>query len=135
MEAYLRDEIVEGDCDPSLKGSLIGELVEEAIMFNSTSQYIKDNQLADEIGEKAERSLYNYLSKSGFDVKTKLEERRSNIDTLFSIPFSPKRKRSTTVIKHPSQAGKVRVFCKGAPEMVIKYCDYFLDGSGNVERL
>jgi magnesium-transporting ATPase (P-type) len=69
------------------------------------------------------------------DVESKLSERRNDIDILFSIPFSSKRKRATTVIKHPSQAGKVRVFCKGAPEMVIKYCDYFLDSSGSAERL
>ena len=108
--------------------SPIGELVEEAIVFNSTASYcVRDNELKDQIGEKTERSLYNYLSKSGFDVKTKLEEGRSNIDILLSIPFSSKRQRSTTVIKHPYQEGKIRVFCKGAPEILIKYCDYFLD--------
>jgi magnesium-transporting ATPase (P-type) len=64
-----------------------------------------------------------------------LKEKDQNIETLFSIPFNSKRKRQTTVIKHPSQEGKIRVYCKGAPEIVIDYCDTFLGESGEAEDL
>ena len=136
QEAYLGDDIVPGDKNPALRGSQISELVGEGIVFNSTATIeLKDDGRKETIGNVTECGLINYLVKSDLDVESKLSERRNDIDILFSIPFSSKRKRATTVIKHPSQAGKVRVFCKGAPEMVIKYCDYFLDSSGSAEGL
>ena len=82
-----------------------------------------------------EVGLINYLVDAGFDAEAKLKERKDDVVPVFGIPFSSKRKRQTTVIKHPSQEGKVRVFCKGAPEIVIEYCDSMLGANGNVEDL
>ena len=39
------------------------------------------------------------------------------------IPFNSGRKRATTAIDHPDKPGTVRVFCKGAPEIVLDYCN------------
>jgi Ca2+ transporting ATPase len=136
MEAYLEDSIVASQRNPALKGSAIAELVGEGIVFNSTATIEqKDDGSKETIGNVTECGLLNYLVDAGFDVEEKLKERRNDIDFLFSIPFSSKRKRATTVFKHPSQEGKVRVYCKGAPEIVIKYCDYLLGAGGESESL
>ena len=36
------------------------------------------------------------------------------------------------VIKHPSQTGKVRVYVKGAPEIIIEKCNKYLGQRGEV---
>ena len=54
---------------------------------------------------------------------------------IFKLPFNSKRKRATTVIKHPSQAGRVRVFVKGAPEIVIEKCVSFIGQGGEVQNM
>jgi Ca2+ transporting ATPase len=46
------------------------------------------------------------------------------------IPFNSGRKRACTVIRHPDDQNLVRVFVKGAPEIVIEYCDKYYDGNG-----
>ena len=103
MEAYLEDSIVASQRNPALKGSAIAELVGEGIVFNSTATIEqKDDGSKETIGNVTECGLLNYLVEAGFDVEEKLKERRNDIDILFSIPFSSKRKRATTVVKHPS---------------------------------
>ena len=63
-----------------------------------------------------------------------IEQREKN-EVIFKLPFNSKRKRATTVIKHPSQAGKVRVFVKGAPELVIEKCINYLGQRGEVMEM
>jgi len=57
-------------------------------------------------------------------------EQRGKNEIIFKLPFNSKRKRSTMVIRHPSQAGKVRVFVKGAPEIIIEKCQKFVGQRG-----
>ena len=51
-----------------------------------------------------------------------LNERNESIEALFAIPFTSQRKCMTTVIRHPREQGKVRVMCKGAPEILLEKC-------------
>ena len=50
----------------------------------------------------------------------------------FSIPFSSRRKRMTSAMPIPEK-GIVRIFCKGASEIVLKRCSMFI-GKGGVEK-
>jgi magnesium-transporting ATPase (P-type) len=52
---------------------------------------------------------------------------------LFDIPFSSSRKRATSVIRLPN--GDIRVFVKGAPEIVIEMCEKFHAENGAVQNL
>jgi len=54
---------------------------------------------------------------------------------IFKLQFNSKRKRATTVIRHPSQAGKVRIFVKGAPEIIIEKCISFIGQRGEVSDM
>lgn len=63
-----------------------------------------------------------------------IEQREKN-EVIFKLPFNSKRKRATTVIRHPSQAGRVRVFVKGAPEIVIDKCISFIGQRGQIMNM
>jgi len=65
----------------------------------------------------------------GIDAKSYL--RKKTEETIISsIPFNSKRKRATAVLKHPDMPNTVRVFCKGAPEIVVEYCGSFINENG-----
>ena len=81
-----------------------------------------------------EVGLVKYLTKSKINAEKMIEQREKN-EVIFKLPFNSKRKRATTVIKHPSQAGKVRVFVKGAPELVIEKCINYLGQRGEVMEM
>ena len=46
------------------------------------------------------------------------------------IPFNSSRKRACTAVRHPDDANLVRVFVKGAPEIVIDLCDRYFTSNG-----
>jgi len=52
-----------------------------------------------------------------------IREKEDNI--LQQIPFNSGRKRACTVVRDPKNTQKVKVFCKGAPEIVLDYCDKY----------
>jgi magnesium-transporting ATPase (P-type) len=57
-------------------------------------------------------------------IKTKL----GRIETV--IPFSTLRKRSLTAVRHPHNEEIVRIYIKGAPEVIVSKCTrtYHVDG-------
>lgn len=79
-------------------------------------------------GNATECGLLKYLDASGIDTKAKINERRQN-EPVFEIPFNSERKRATTVVRN---GDGYRVYCKGAPEIVILMCTGFLAEGGNV---
>lgn len=56
-------------------------------------------------------------------------------NVLLIIPFSSSRKRATTVKTHPSNSDKVRIYCKGAPEIVIPLSSSIIGQGGSIESL
>ena len=126
MEVYLEDECIQGSSHPNVQGTSSFELLTESIVYNSTA-FIEtnDNGSKETTGNVTEVGLIKYLSQSKINSEKMIEQRGHN-EVIFKLPFNSKRKRATTVIKHPSQAGKVRVFVKGAPEIVIEKCISFI---------
>lgn len=61
----------------------------------------------------------------GFDIKQMVIDR--DLNKACSIPFNSMRKRATSVIQHPKDLNKFRVFCKGAPEIVLNFCSSYLN--------
>lgn len=62
-----------------------------------------------------------------------IKKKEGNI--LQIIPFNSARKRASTAVLHPDDPNKIRVFCKGAPEIVAAYCSSILDESGERTEL
>ena len=135
MEAYFEDEIVQGTSHPSIQNSASYELITESIIYNSTA-YIetRDSGAKETTGNVTEVGLVKYLTQSRVSTDKMIDQRDKN-EVLFKLPFNSKRKRATTVIRHPSQAGKVRVFVKGAPEIIIEKCVSYLGQRGELLEL
>jgi P-type E1-E2 ATPase len=60
----------------------------------------------------------------GFDYR----DIRKNEEVLNTVPFSSDRKRMSAICRL-KKSGKYYIFCKGAPEIVLKYCSKYLDKS------
>ena len=79
-------------------------------------------------GDPTEGALVVVAEKAGFGQG----EVRGSWPRVGELPFSPERKRMTTV--HASPRGGVIAFSKGAPEVVLERCAYISEGGG-VEEL
>jgi len=132
--AYLEGENMEGEDNSRLMSLATYEEIQKSVIFNSTA-YIETGEDGNDAyqGNVTEVGLLKYLNGSGCAVKDQIKE-RDDQKPIFTIPFSSARKRATTVCWIDG-GSKVRVFCKGAPEMVIKMCDHQLANGGQVREL
>ena len=51
------------------------------------------------------------------------------------IPFSTIRKRSITAVRHPDQEDLIRIYIKGAPEIIVSRCTRTFDLEGDSQTL
>ena len=107
--------------------------IHKAVIFNSTARIEVDKETNLDIvtGNVTEKGLVEYLIKSGVPVKALYAERddKNKTKLIFDIPFSSKRKRATIAYKIDNDS-KVRVYCKGAPEVVIEFCEKYIGEGG-----
>jgi P-type Ca2+ transporter type 2B len=68
---------------------------------------------------------------AGISVQEVIRQKEGKI--LQTIPFNSRRKRASTVIQMPNDT--VRVFLKGAPEIVMEYCSAWIDDQGTTNEL
>lgn len=54
--------------------------------------------------------------------KTKADRKHVNFTRVAEIPFTSERKRMSIVAKNDADAGKLVVFAKGAPDVLLSYC-------------
>ena len=85
------------------------------------------------IGNVTECGLINYLLESGVPCEELISNRKNPGFLIFDIPFNSSRKRATSVIQLSN--GKIRVFCKGAPEVVLEFCESFHAEGGALKSL
>lgn len=103
------------------------EMLDEGISVNSTAFENEDvhTKMRTFIGNKTETALLEFIRKLGFDyVQT-----RSKGCILDVFPFASQRKSMTTVIE-TGGPGMVRVYCKGASEIVLEDCKRWLRRDG-----
>lgn len=95
------------------------------MLFNCSARIERDNGKYVPKGNCTEIGLINFLMDVGVNAYDVIRQKEDNI--LQKIPFNSSRKRACTVIRSPKDQNKVLVYTKGAPEIVIDYCDKFLD--------
>ena len=68
-------------------------MVSEGVLYNcSATIAVNKEGVKAKTGNVSEIGLINYLEDSGYDVEGMLKDKK-NIDPIFAIPFSSKRKR------------------------------------------
>ncbi|MCI1219704.1 MAG: cation-translocating P-type ATPase [Bifidobacterium sp.] len=66
--------------------------------------------------------------------KVKAMSRFSNFERIAEIPFTSERKRMAVIARDNADSGKLTVFAKGAPDVLLGYCTHIAVG-GAVRRL
>lgn len=102
------------------------DLLAEGVLFNCSAR-IEIDELGNQIpkGNCTEQGLIKYLMEVGIKASEVIRQKEDNI--LQVIPFNSARKRACTAVRHPTVENTVRVFVKGAPEIVIDLCESVLD--------
>lgn len=117
---------------PGLSSSVLTILC-EAVALNSTAFETTDPSRGGKtfIGSKTEAALLMLLQSLALDY----ESCRNEAIILDVFPFSSERKSMTTVVGDPADDEKVRVYCKGASEIILERCRSRLDRTGQVESI
>ena len=99
------------------------ELLTQGVLFNCSARI--ERNLAGNYeprGNCTEQGLIRYLQEVRVPAHDIIRQKDDKI--LQTIPFNSRRKRACTAV----QLGEtVRVFLKGAPEIVIEHCRFFID--------
>ena len=108
-----------------LDNSIIDKIV-ESIVWNSQA-YIEmtENSFYVPVGNGTEVSLIKWLQAAEIPVHEHMAEKEGRV--LASVPFSSKLKRSIIAVEHPHLHDTVRIYVKGAPEIVVNNCRSFYD--------
>jgi len=104
------------------------ELLSEGISVNSTATLHTSDEKPQVIGNKTEGAMLLLLNSLGIDYwKIRNERFEANpVKKLF--PFSSDRKRMSVIIGTPQ--GALRLYCKGASEVVLADCTFQLGPGG-----
>jgi len=129
--------VIKGDRFATITSDPSHDVIVQSVLYNSSAYVdIKEDPLTHQtrkiaIGNVTECGLINYLICSGVDCEELISHRKNPKFLQFDIPFDSGRKRATSVVMLPN--GDIRVFVKGAPEVVIEMCDNYHTDTGVVE--
>ena len=119
------------NCD--LDDTIIDKIV-ESIVFNS-SAYIEmtENSFYVPVGNGTEVSLIKWLQQAEVPVHEVLKKKQAAGVVLAEVPFNSKLKRSIIAVKHPDLEDTVRIYVKGAPEVVVPNCENYFQSQRAVK--
>jgi len=87
----------------------------------------KPGQLPKQLGNKTECGLLGFVEHLGGSY-SQIREQYPTKDYIHVYTFNSGRKSMSTCVRHPTIPGGVRLFSKGASEMVLVKCKYILVG-------
>ena len=90
-----------------------------SLVYNNASTYDKDKIIGGNITDRAILKFTNIKDKNQYDV-------------VETIPFDSKNKYSSTTIKYKNEN---IYLIKGAPEVILKQCEFYYDSEGNKKFL
>jgi magnesium-transporting ATPase (P-type) len=103
-----------------LDNAIIDKLI-ESILFNSQAHIeMTDNSFYVPVGNGTEVSLIKWLQDAEIPVHEHIARKEGKV--LAEVPFDSKLKRSIIAVQHPDMTDVVRVYIKGAPEIVLANC-------------
>lgn len=132
MALWTKDRIAFNE---AMEDSVDSQLLAESVLYNS-SAFIETEENGTKLtkGNVTEVGIINHLIRSNVKAEELLKNKDAEGFAEFYIPFSSLRKRATAVVRNP-RVGGVTVFTKGAPEIVMEYCDSYIDAAGRKQEL
>lgn len=125
---YLNDQVVNGR-PRNFADFAASELMIQGVLFNCSARIERTKEgFFEPMGNCTEQGLIRYLQNVSVPVQDIIRLKEDRI--LQTIPFNSRRKRACTAVQVPGQKDTVRVFLKGAPEIVIEHCTSYFDQEG-----
>lgn len=120
---------IKGNNNHEIPEGVLGVLL-QAIFQNTSSEVVKDKDGNNRIlGTPTESALLEFGLLLGGDF----DAQRKEYKILEVKPFNSVRKKMSVLVGLPD--GKMRAFCKGASEIILKMCDKIIDGNGETVDL
>jgi len=130
----------------SVAGTSAWDLLLKGVMWNSSARIEKndgsDKDVTDEFitrGNVTEQGLIKFFIRAlGGQGCVEEKNALTEDNTLLVISFTSSRKRASIVVRDPSKAGtdqEVRVYCKGAPDMLFDYTSNVISADGSIVDL
>lgn len=96
----------------------IVDLIIESIVYNNRAHIeINEDSFYIPVGNGTDVSLLKWLQAAEIPVHDFVKQKNDII--LAEVPFSTDRKRSIVAVRHPLVEDTVRIYIKGAPELVL----------------
>lgn len=115
---FLDSDLKKYDCFDNIEKGL-KEIALISLVYNNASTYDKDKIIGGNITDRAILKFTNIKNKNQYDV-------------VETIPFDSKNKYSSTTIKYKNEN---IYLIKGAPEVILKQCEFYYDSEGNKKFL
>jgi Ca2+ transporting ATPase len=137
MEGKIQDEVLNEFAAKKMINDEIHEdnknILYYSIAQNSTGNLIinNDSKKEERVGNQTECGLLEFIRFGGADYHAL----RADAKELYGAPFNSRRKRMTTIVEHPTDSSIVRVYSKGASEIVLARCKTFLAEDGSTADL
>lgn len=110
------------------------KLMEEGIIYNSSVNIeMNEDAFYVPVGNATEVSLFKFLQDAEIPVHEIIRKKEGLV--LYEDSFSTIRKRSLVAMRHPEIEGIVRVYVKGAPEIVLDKCSHFFGPTGGLQQM
>lgn len=125
-----KDTFLNCDLDPTIMEKIV-----ESVVYNSQAFIeMTENSFYVPVGNGTEVSLIKWLQNAEIPVHERMAEKDGRV--LAQVPFNSKLKRSVIAVQHPGLEDTVRVYVKGAPEVVLQSCSshYQPAGQGTINE-
>ncbi|RMZ94432.1 Plasma membrane calcium-transporting ATPase, partial [Brachionus plicatilis] len=132
VQCYINGKYYENLPDPNELPAVVRKMVDAGISINSNyasklEKPDKPNQLATQLGNKTECGLLGFVEYLGGNYTSTRDSHPTNT-FVHVYTFNSGRKSMSTCIRHPTIPGALRLFTKGASEMVLNKCKYIMIG-------
>lgn len=137
VQCWLGDRLhlkIPSDINPKLK-DLISKSASINSNYTSRLEAVSvEYELAKQIGNKTECALLGFVKKIGASYEAiRAESPSEQFVKVFT--FNSARKMMSTVVKNKQKPGTYRLYSKGASEMVLSKCSWYLNSEGQLARL
>jgi Ca2+ transporting ATPase len=133
VKGWVAGEVFDALPMHELPQPVVMNFLSEGIAINSSQTstfYREEGKPLQTVGNKTECALLIFLDALGInyaEVRTQLNEK------IFQrFTFSSARKRMSTLIWADQAKGIVRMYCKGAPEIILRRSLYFMEKDGRI---